>query len=35
MRTAPIDQTCYFPRDESLSLQERFAKLGIELLEEA
>ena len=30
-----IDQTCYFARDESLSLQERFAKLGIELLEKA
>jgi hypothetical protein len=30
-----IDQTCYFARDESLSLRERFAKLGIELLEEA
>lgn len=30
-----IDQTCYFARDESLSLQERLAKLGIKLLEDA
>jgi hypothetical protein len=30
-----IDQTCYFPKDESLSMREGFAKLGIELLEEA